>query len=40
MSDTKVLYPKLAPRSVTKILSFPESEIFLVTLTISHGARN
>ena len=31
MSETKVLYPKLAPLSVTNILSFPDSEIFLVT---------
>ena len=40
MSETKVLYPKLAPLSVTKIFWLPESAIFFVTLTISHGAKN
>jgi len=40
ISYTKVLYPKLAPLSVTRILLFPESEIFFVTLTMSQGARN
>ena len=40
ISDTKVLYPKLAPRSVTRILLFPDSDIFFVTFTISHGAKN
>ena len=40
MSETSVLYPKLAPLSVTNILLLPESEIFLVTFTISHGAKN
>ena len=30
MSDTKVLYPKLAPLSVTRILSFPDSKIVMV----------
>ena len=35
-----MLYPKLAPLSVTRIFSFPDSEIFFVTFTISHGAKN
>ena len=26
MSDTNVLYPKLAPLSVTRILSFPDND--------------
>ena len=31
ISETWVLYPKLAPLSVTRILSLPDSEIFFVT---------
>ena len=40
MSETKVLYPKLAPLSVTRIFEFPESDIFFVTFTMSQGAKN
>ena len=40
ISETNVLYPKLAPLSVIKILLLPESEIFFITFFISQGAKN
>lgn len=40
MSDTSVLYPKLAPRSQTVTFSLPVLSIFFTTFAISHGARN
>src|ERR1700761_5472203 len=40
MSDTSVLYPNEAPRSVTSTLALPAPVILATTLAMSHGARN
>src|SRR5256886_7898724 len=40
MSTTRLLYPKLVPRSVRRIASFPFDRILSTTFFMSRGATN